>query len=80
MKKTSIRLTEEQFANLRKTAILRGFSIAKVVRDAIDEFCRNEEAQREDKRKRALEVAGRFRSGRGDVSKKHDAHLDEAFK
>ena len=29
--------------------------------------------------KRALEVVGKFKSGKSDVSKRHDAYLAEAF-
>jgi hypothetical protein len=37
------------------------------------------EAEREQRRARALEAVGRFASGHKDVSKEHDRHLAEAF-
>lgn len=36
-------------------------------------------AGREERRKRAIEAAGRFRSGLSDLSAEHDKYLDEAM-
>ena len=36
-------------------------------------------AERDDIARRALRLAGRFRSGHRDLAESHDQHLDEAF-
>jgi len=36
-------------------------------------------ADPEERRKRAIEIAGKFSSGKSDVSRKHDKYLTEAF-
>jgi len=33
----------------------------------------------DERKKRAMDVIGKFRSGKHDVSKRHDAYLAEAF-
>ncbi len=52
-----------------------------MVRRAIDMMLKAAPIEdREDQRKRALEIVGKFRSGMGDVSTRHDSHLAEAFR
>jgi len=81
MVRTQIQLTEEQARKVKKIAAHRGVPMAEVIRDAIEGVIRSEaRTVPEDRRKRALDIAGRFRSGRRDVSKRHDAYLTEALK
>ena len=81
MVRTQIQLTEDQAKKVKKIAAHRGVSMAEVIRDAIDGVIRPEAGTvPEDRRKRALDIVGKFRSGKGDVSKRHDAYLAEAFK
>jgi hypothetical protein len=55
-------------------------SMAAVIRDVVDDMVwRQIEPVDERRRQRALEAVGRFRSGRRDVSRRHDAHLAELF-
>ena len=80
MVRTQIQLTEEQARKVKKIAASRGVSMAEVIRDAVEEAIRsNAGTLSEERRTRALEIAGKFRSGKKDVSKKHDAYLAEAW-
>lgn len=80
MVRTQIQLTEEQARVLKEIAAARGESMAEVIRRAVDGVIRSGIAMPADeKRKRALEVVGKFKSGKHDVSKRHDAYLAEAF-
>jgi len=81
MIRTQIQLTKEQVKAIKRVAAAQGESLAAVVRRAIDMMLKAAPAEdREDQRKRALEIVGKFRSGRSDVSTSHDSHLAEAFR
>jgi metal-responsive CopG/Arc/MetJ family transcriptional regulator len=81
MKRTQIQLTEEQARKVKRIATHRGVSMAEVIRDAIEGAIRgNASTVPEERRKRALGIVGKFRSGKGNVSKEHDSYLTEAFK
>jgi hypothetical protein len=62
---------------LRRVAAERGVSIAAVIRDAVDDVIDGRDWP--ERRRRALAAAGRFSSGRTDVSDHHDEYLAEAF-
>jgi predicted DNA-binding ribbon-helix-helix protein len=80
MVRTQIQLTEDQVKALKKIAVSRQLSVAELIRRAVDTMIKTSTAaDPEDRRKRALESAGKFSSGRSDVSKKHDAYLSESF-
>ena len=52
-----------------------------MIRDALEGAIQSEASSvSEEKRKRALEIVGRFKSGKREVSRKHDANLAEAWK
>jgi len=81
MIRTQIQLTEKQASELKKLAALRGISMAELIRQGVEIILRSANiVDQEERRKRALEVIGRFHSGRSDLSKKHDEHLAEAYK
>ena len=81
MVRTQIQLTVEQARKVKKIAASRGVAMAEVIRDAVEGAIRsNAGTVSEEKRKRALETVGKFRSGKQDVSRKHDAYLAEAWK
>jgi hypothetical protein len=81
MVRTQIQLTEEQARKVKKIAASRGVAMAEVIRDAVEGAIRsNAGTVSEDRRTRALEIAGKFRSGKKDVSKKHDAYLAEDWR
>lgn len=77
MERTQIQLTPEQAEKVRRAAADRGISMAAFIRAAIDEQLASEEQAR--RRERAIASVGGFRSGRGDVSKRHDDYLADAF-
>jgi hypothetical protein len=80
MVRTQIQLTEEQVKALKKIALSRHLSIAEIIRQAVDTVIRsNIVVDVEERRKRAIDVVGRFSSGKRDISRKHDTYLVEAF-
>ncbi len=80
MIRTQIQLKEEQVKAIKKIAKAQGVSIAEVIRHAVDGIVRlSPTVGMEERHKRALEIVGKFRSGRNDVSRKHDAYLLEAY-
>jgi hypothetical protein len=80
MIRTQIQLTEEQAKALKKMAASRHLSSAELIRRAIDVMIKSgPAADPDERRKRAIEIAGRFSSGRSDVSRKHDKYLADAF-
>ena len=80
MVRTQIQLTEEQAKALKKLASSRHLSIAELIRQGVDAVLRsNVIVDAEEKRKRAIAIAGRFSSGKRDISKEHDKYLAEAF-
>ena len=80
MVRTQIQLTEEQVKALKKIALSRHLSIAELIRQAVDTVIRtNTTVDIEERRKRAIDIVGRFSSGKRDISRKHDRYLVEAF-
>ena len=80
MVRTQIQLTEEQVKALKKIALFRHLSIAELIRQAVDTVIRtNTTVDIEERRKRAIDIVGRFSSGKRDISRKHDTYLVEAF-
>ena len=80
MVRTQIQLTEEQAKAVKTVSKEHGISSAEVVRRAIDLLLRSGVyVEESEKRMRALNIVGRFRSGRQDISKNHDAHLADVY-
>ncbi len=80
MVRTQIQLTEEQVKALKKMALSRHLSIAEIIRQAVDTVLRtNTMVDIEERRKMAIDIVGRFSSGKRDISRKHDTYLAEAF-
>ena len=80
MVRTQIQLTEEQARKVKKIAASRGVAMAEVIRDAVEGAIRsNAGTVSEERRARAIAVLGKFRSGKKDISKQHDAYLTEAW-
>ena len=78
MERTQISLTQDQARELRRLARKRGTSMAALIREAVDrtyDVSGHEPARWE----RALASVGGFRSGRSDVSERHDELLAEAY-
>jgi len=81
MIRTQIQITEAQQEMLQDLSLETGRSMADLIREGIDRLAAN--TPRVDRRllvDRAISLAGRFSSGKSDVSAGHDRHLGEAFK
>jgi len=81
MMRTQIELTEEQSALIKQAAAERHITVAEMIRQGLDFFLQRGVANTHDSQiQRAIAVAGRFRSGKTDVSTRHDDHLAEAYR
>jgi len=82
MVRTQIQITEKQSKALKGIAARRGVSVAEVVREAVEQKIRSAgiEVSREERIRRALAAMNRFRSGKRDVSERHDDYLAEAYR
>lgn len=70
--RTQISLTEDQMRRLRAEARRRRVPIAVIVREAVDRAVPVDPGDRRARYDRLLGAAGRFRSGTGDISARHD--------
>jgi Arc/MetJ-type ribon-helix-helix transcriptional regulator len=79
MIRTQIQLTEEQATRLREAAAAQGRSMAEVIRQSVDSWLDSSPATRDRSalREAAIAIAGRHRSGLGDLAKRHDHYLAE---
>lgn len=80
MVRTQIQLTEEQAKQIKRIAASRGVPMAEVIRDAVEGTIRSSAIViSEERRNRALEIVGKFKSGKKNISRKHDSYLAEAW-
>ena len=80
MVRTQIQLTEEQSKALKRLAAEQGTSVAELIRRSVDRYLRTTEGvSAEERRRRAIAAAGKYRSGRPDVAVEHDRYLAEAY-
>ncbi len=80
MVRTQIQLPEEQVAMLKQMAMADHKSMAEIIRQSVDFFAKAKYGgSEEQRRKRAVAAAGRFRSGVKDLATSHDSYLTEAF-
>jgi hypothetical protein len=80
MVRTQIQLTEKQAKALKKLASSRQLSMAELIRKGVDAILLSPVGlNAQEKRKRALAIAGRYRSEKRDISREHDKHLAEEF-
>jgi hypothetical protein len=81
MIRTQVQLTEHQIKALRHASSATGRSVADLIRQGVDQYLAGRsEIGREERIERAAKVAGKFSSGRTDVSANHDKYLAEAFR
>ncbi len=81
MVRTQIQLEEDQIKKIKKISILRGISLAELIRQGVDLILeRASGLSRDEVKKRAMAVAGKFHSGQEDLSLRHDDYLAEAYK
>ena len=80
MVQTQIQLSEEQMAALEELARKRHLSLSDLIRESVDNLLRSAAGfPTLEQKQRALAVAGRFKSGLGDLAKRHDDYVAEAF-
>ena len=64
MHRTQVQLTESQVRELKNMAAAQNKSMAELIRQAVDILLRRSgEVDREERKRRAIVAAGRFRSG-----------------
>jgi hypothetical protein len=81
MVRTQIQLTEEQAKTLKRIAESRHLSVAELIRSAVDRMIKSSPAvDIEERRQRAMDIVGRFRSGKRDISISHDTYLEDAYR
>lgn len=77
---TQIQLTEEQMTALGELAKKRRLSLPNLIQEAIDHLLRSVVTPtKAEQKERALAIAGRFKSGLGDLARRHDDYVAEAF-
>jgi len=75
-----IQLTPEQEEALRRVAEMRQKTVEDIIAEWVQRLLEEcVDTDWENRRARALNAVGRFRSGKRDVSEKHDKYLAEAF-
>jgi Arc/MetJ-type ribon-helix-helix transcriptional regulator len=77
--RTQIQLTEAQAAGLRRLAERSQRSMADLIRESLDRLLVEADGQtRRDRMLHATQAFGKFRSGTGDLSRRHDDHFADA--
>ncbi|MFH1488366.1 MAG: CopG family transcriptional regulator [Pseudomonadota bacterium] len=80
MIRTQIQLTETQARTIKKVAMNEGTSVAEVIRRAVEKMVQaSPKVSSQERVRRAVEIVGKFRSGKRNVSQKHDKYLAEAY-
>jgi len=80
MIRTQVQFTQTQLNALRQRSSVTGRSVADLIREGVEMYLNQQIQLKESERKRrAIDVVGRFASGRRDGSAEHDRHLAEAF-
>jgi len=77
MVRTQIQLTDEQADAITKIAKSRRISIAEVIRQAVNNTIKTNTVDAAELCRRSIEVTGKYRSGKRDVSGEHDKYLAE---
>jgi Arc/MetJ-type ribon-helix-helix transcriptional regulator len=78
MAQIEVPLTDEQIAALEELAKRRHTSLSELIQQGVTNLIRSAASGDKEKRRRAIAVAGLFRSGRGDLSERHDEYFAEA--
>jgi Arc/MetJ-type ribon-helix-helix transcriptional regulator len=80
MVKTQVQLQEEDLAELRRMAAEEGVSVSELVRRGIKQVLESRhKPSREELWERASKVAGKYRSGKHDIGRRHDDYLAEDY-
>jgi len=80
MVRMQVQLSEQHVEMLRGRAAREHVSVSKLVRRAVDTWIGSQpETSPSERRRRAIEAASRFSSGKQDVAERHDEYLADAF-
>jgi len=79
MIRTQVQLTEKQVSALKMKAAAMGVSMSELIRQGVDLVLEGP-GSRPERVQRAINVAGRFRSGLRDVAANHDKYVAEAVR
>ena len=80
MVRTQVQLSEDDLAELRRLAAEEGVSVSALVRRGVKQVLESRgKPSREELWARAREVAGKYRSGKTDIGRRHDDYLAEDF-
>ena len=80
MVRTQIQLTETQAKTIKKVAMDQGTSVAEIIRRAVENMVQTSpKVSSQERVRRAVEIVGKFRSGKRNVSQKHDEYLAKAY-
>ena len=79
MLRVQAQLTEDQARRLRELASEEGVSVAALLRRGADLVLEQAPLGTPEERPAALAAVGAFRSDADDVSRRHDAYLDEIY-
>lgn len=81
MIRTQVQLSEKQMRTLKTLSAKQNSSVAELIRQGVDMLLRSAgEVDREEQKRRAIALAGRFRSDVNDLATNHDHYLVEAYK
>ena len=73
MIRSQIQFTEDAYKKLKERSKSSGKSISELVRRSLDQTLDQQEMEK--RWTRALQSAGRFKSGLNDLAEKHDEHM-----
>jgi len=76
MIRTQIQLEEKDFQRLKRQAARRSCSVSAFVRDSVKAALVESERESEGS---VMELAGKYRSGLAELSKNHDAYLEDGW-
>jgi Arc/MetJ-type ribon-helix-helix transcriptional regulator len=80
MIRTQIQLTEDQYKFLREKAAEYHVSMAELIRQGVELLAQQDQKpDREELKRRALSIVGKFNSGKTDIAEKHDEYLAEIY-
>ncbi len=82
MIRTQIQLDKEQYESLQRVAKAQGVSMAEIIRRGTAMYLRASSpssVSRDEMRRRAMQMAGRFKLGKTDIAENHDVYLAEAY-
>lgn len=80
MVRTQIQLTERQVKSIRSLAKERRVSMAEIIRQSIEAYLKMAPGvDMAERKRRAIAIAGRFRSNVPDLGTNHDRYLTEAY-